>query len=101
MVDLEARAKEFQKLSLVDPLTGLYNRRLAEDRIAAEYIALLAIQAALTLLALDLDGFKQVNDTYGHAAGDLILIEFAARLNSAIRLPISRHAWVAMSSWFC
>lgn len=86
MVDLEARAKEFQKLSLVDPLTGLYNRRLAEDRIAAEISRSSRYKQPLTLLALDLDGFKQVNDTYGHAAGDLILIEFAARLNSAIRL---------------
>src|ERR1700733_14681128 len=68
MMDLEVRAREFQKLSVVDPLTGLYNRRLAEDRIAAEISRSSRYKQPLTLLALDLDAFKEVNDTYGHAA---------------------------------
>ena len=82
---LQIRAEEFQRLALVDPLTGLYNRRVAEERMATEASRSQRYGRPLTVVSLDLDKFKQINDTYGHLAGDHVLKEFAARLSSAIR----------------
>jgi diguanylate cyclase (GGDEF)-like protein len=83
---LQARAEEFQRLAMVDPLTGLSNRRVAEERLASEASRSGRNGHPLTVVALDLDKFKQINDTYGHLAGDQVLKEFASRLTSAIRL---------------
>jgi len=86
MKKLQFLADEFQKLAMVDPLTGLSNRRVAEDRLASEASRSQRYGHPLTVVALDLDKFKQINDTYGHLTGDLVLKEFAARLQTAIRL---------------
>ncbi len=83
---LQIRAERFHQLALVDPLTGLYNRRVAEERLAAEASRSQRYGHALTVVSLDLDNFKHINDTYGHAAGDQVLKTFASRLSSAIRL---------------
>lgn len=72
-------------LAMVDALTGLYNRRFAEQRLAAEVARSARKGHPLTVVLLDLDEFKYINDTYGHPAGDLVLQEFAAALNRAIR----------------
>ncbi len=73
------RAEEFERLALVDPLTGLSNRRVAEERLASEASRSQRYGHPLTVVAFDLDKFKQINDTYGHPAGDQVLKEFAAR----------------------
>jgi diguanylate cyclase (GGDEF)-like protein len=86
MKDLQFRAAEFERLALADPLTGLPNRRLAKERLAAEASRSERYGHPLTVISFDLDKFKQINDTYGHLAGDQVLKEFAARLSSAIRL---------------
>ncbi len=83
---LQVRAQEFHRLAIIDPLTGLYNRRVAEERIAAEASRSQRYGDALTVVALDLNDFKRINDTHGHPAGDQVLKEFAKRLSSAIRL---------------
>jgi diguanylate cyclase (GGDEF)-like protein len=83
---LQVRAEEFHRLAIVDPLTGLYNRRVAEERLAAEASRSRRYGHPLTVVSLDLDKFKQINDTYGHLAGDRVLKEFASRLNSVIRI---------------
>jgi diguanylate cyclase (GGDEF)-like protein len=83
---LQIRAEEFQKLALMDPLTGLCNRRMSEERLAAEASRSFRYGHPLTVVAFDLDNFKQINDTYGHPVGDLVLKEFARRLQTAIRL---------------
>jgi diguanylate cyclase (GGDEF)-like protein len=83
---LQVRALEFHRLAIIDPLTGLYNRRVAEERIAAEASRSQRYGDALTVVALDLNDFKRINDTHGHPAGDQVLKEFAKRLSSAIRL---------------
>jgi len=83
---LQVRAQEFHRLAIIDPLTGLYNRRVAEERIAAEASRSQRYGDALTVVALDLNDFKRINDTFGHPAGDQVLKEFAKRLSSAIRL---------------
>ena len=74
-----------RELAMVDALTGLYNRRFAEDRLVAEVARSARKGHPLTVVFLDLDEFKHINDTYGHPAGDLVLQEFAAALNRAIR----------------
>jgi len=79
------RAEAYLKLAMHDPLTGLYNRRYGEERLEAELARLQRHGGELTVLLLDLNGFKQVNDSYGHPAGDTLLKEFAYRLNKSIR----------------
>jgi len=83
---LQVRAEEFQRQATIDPLTGLYNRRFAEQRLAAEAARCQRYGHALTVISFDLNNFKDINDQYGHPAGDQVLKEFAERLNKAIRV---------------
>jgi diguanylate cyclase (GGDEF)-like protein len=83
---LQIRAEEFHRLALVDPLTGLYNRRVAQERLASEASRSQRYGHPLAVVSFDLDKFKEINDTYGHLAGDQVLKEFARRLSQAIRL---------------
>jgi diguanylate cyclase (GGDEF)-like protein len=71
--------------ALHDPLTGLANRRLMNDRIEQVLRRSRRHGGVPVALYLDIDGFKQVNDTLGHEAGDLLLQAVAARLRSAVR----------------
>ena len=68
-----------------DELTGLANRRLALERMSLALSIAKRDQHAAALMLLDLDNFKQVNDTYGHSTGDRLLIRVAEHLNTAIR----------------
>lgn len=70
---------------LHDPLTGLANRTLLNDRLAQALIMSQRTGIPVMVLAVDIDGFKPVNDSYGHAAGDALLIELGHRLESCIR----------------
>jgi diguanylate cyclase (GGDEF)-like protein/PAS domain S-box-containing protein len=77
--------RRMQFMSLHDGLTGLPNRSLLMERIA-QLIAISARESRhIALLFLDLDGFKQVNDTWGHATGDKVLKAVATRLLSLVR----------------
>jgi len=80
-----ARAEDFLKLAMLDPQTGLHNRRFAEERLTVEIARSQRHGHSLTVAMFDLDGLKQLNDHYGHLAGDLALKEFAERLTRAIR----------------
>lgn len=84
-VRLEVRAEQFEKLSVLDPLTGLYNRRSADMRLRGEVERSRRHAHPLTVVMFDLNDFKQVNDRYGHPAGDLVLKEFGQRLQKAVR----------------
>ena len=75
----------FLRLLLRDPLTGLPNRLLAEEAIRKAQNRASRSGLRTGVLFVDLDGFKQVNDEYGHAAGDSVLVEFAARLRARVR----------------
>ncbi|MEH1166664.1 diguanylate cyclase [Micromonospora sp. CPCC 205539] len=77
--------EEAQRLSLTDPLTGLWNYRYLGESIRREVERASRFGRMLSVLALDLDRFKDVNDTYGHAAGDTVLAEFARRVRGEIR----------------
>jgi diguanylate cyclase (GGDEF)-like protein len=77
--------EEAQRLSLTDPLTGLSNYRYLRESLRREVERANRFGRSLAALALDLDRFKEVNDTYGHAAGDAVLAEFARRLRAEIR----------------
>jgi diguanylate cyclase (GGDEF)-like protein len=86
IIRLELRAKGLHHLAMHDPLTGLYNRRFAEQRLKAEANRSQRRGHSLSVLLFDLNNFKQINDRYGHAAGDLVLKEFAARLQRVLRV---------------
>src|SRR5881394_553714 len=85
LTEKQGHSDLLRNLAMVDSLTGLYNRRFAEQRLAAEVARSERKGHPLTILTLDLNNFKEINDTYGHPAGDLVLQEFAARLNNVIR----------------
>ncbi len=85
MRTLQVRAEEFERLAQVDSLTGLSNRRFAEQRLAAEASRSKRTRRPLTVVCFDLNEFKHINDTYGHLAGDLVLKHFGNRLQSAVR----------------
>jgi diguanylate cyclase (GGDEF)-like protein len=86
MASLRLRANEYHKLAMVDPLTGLYNRRFAEQRLVAEVDRSKRYGHPLTVLVIDLNDFKQINDKHGHLAGDLVLKEFGQHLSHSIRV---------------
>jgi diguanylate cyclase (GGDEF)-like protein len=74
-----------ERQALVDGLTGLANRRQCEDILASELARLERFGGSLALVVADLDWFKDVNDRYGHPAGDVVLREFAALLQETLR----------------
>jgi diguanylate cyclase (GGDEF)-like protein len=73
------------RLALLDPLTGLANRRLLADRMAVAAERARSGEARLALLLLDLDRFKEINDTLGHDRGDELLVQVADRLSAQVR----------------
>lgn len=85
LAKVESLASEVYKLAALDQLTGLYNRRSGEQRLAQEISRAQRHGRPLTILLMDLDNLKQVNDSFGHAAGDLVIKGFADRLQRAIR----------------
>lgn len=72
-------------LSRTDPLTGIPNRREFDDVLQAALGRASRNAQPVALAYLDIDAFKQINDTHGHGVGDAVLIEFATRLRSAVR----------------
>ncbi|HYF26059.1 MAG TPA: diguanylate cyclase [Baekduia sp.] len=85
LVSREEMEQQLRDLALHDPLTGLANRRLLEDRLELACRRLHRRPGVLAVLFLDLDGFKAVNDTLGHEAGDRLLVQTAERLRAVVR----------------
>jgi diguanylate cyclase (GGDEF)-like protein len=76
--------RALEELARVDALTGLANRRRFEENLAAAVARAARTGAPLMVLSLDLDKFKQINDTLGHAAGDEVLKEFGRRVQASV-----------------
>ncbi len=82
---LRDNVQQSMELAVTDPLTGLYNRRYMETHADSLVERAAARGKPLTVLIIDIDHFKAVNDTHGHDAGDDVLREFSDRLRSCIR----------------
>ncbi len=82
---LHVANEKLRILALHDPLTGLPNRHSLDERLATALTRASRSHEPVALLFIDLDGFKQVNDEFGHAAGDDVLREVARRLQLAVR----------------
>jgi diguanylate cyclase (GGDEF)-like protein len=76
---------DMEELALRDPLTGLLNRHGLRIKLEAAVALAQERQSSLMLFVADLDGFKSVNDTLGHATGDMLLCHVASRLSTAVR----------------
>jgi diguanylate cyclase (GGDEF)-like protein/PAS domain S-box-containing protein len=81
----KAAEDSIRKMAFFDQLTGLPNRRMMEDRLAQMLALAKREQRKLSLLFVDLDRFKAVNDQHGHAAGDWLLTQVASRMGSVLR----------------
>ena len=77
--------RRLEELAHTDPLTKTLNRRALGERLAAEMERVRRYSTTMSLLLIDLDHFKQINDTHGHLAGDDVLIEVAAVLQRVVR----------------
>ncbi len=85
LAQLAVLARKLELASITDPLTELPNRRHAMDRLRQEFQGARASDKPLSLLMIDIDRFKQVNDTYGHDAGDAVLQGTARVLRRSLR----------------
>ncbi len=81
----KASASLLHQLAHYDPLTGLPNRLVLEDRLSKALERARASKTRVALVFVDLNDFKEINDQYGHAAGDRMLISAATRLNKILR----------------
>ena len=84
---LKAQADLLRQWVYIDGLTGVYNRRHFDERLAGEWARAMRTGAALSVVLLDVDQFKRYNDRYGHQAGDDCLRRLATALKAGIRRP--------------
>lgn len=82
---LYKRTEELKKLSITDPLTGILNRRYLNNRLSEEISRFKRHKQSFSFLMLDIDGFKEYNDTYGHITGDRALKNLATTLTLSLR----------------
>ncbi len=83
---------ELNDIVVKDDLTGLYNRRFINERLPADILKTVLEGESLSVLFADVDNLKQINDTYGHSVGDLVLTRVARALQECIR---SNNDWAA------
>ncbi len=85
--------KMIERLSQTDALTGIYNRLKLDTLIQEEYERAVRYGFALSVLLVDIDHFKKINDTYGHQAGDAVLVEMATLMREEVRRSDSVGRW--------
>ncbi|WNG44960.1 diguanylate cyclase [Archangium minus] len=83
--ELAQKREELLALTRIDALTGLYNRRYFEERLTEEFIRSTRYRSPLSLVMLDIDHFKKLNDNYGHPFGDEVLRTVARTVRSKLR----------------
>ncbi|WP_419769972.1 MAG: diguanylate cyclase [Candidatus Marinarcus sp.] len=83
--DIEVKNKKLERLATIDKLTNLYNRRKLEELLQLEINRCERFDCNFSLTILDIDHFKEVNDTFGHQTGDNVLIEIANILRNSLR----------------
>jgi diguanylate cyclase (GGDEF)-like protein/PAS domain S-box-containing protein len=83
--DLKRVEEELRALSITDSLTGIHNRRYFQDRLKAEMVRVRRTSGALSVIMLDIDHFKRINDRYGHGVGDGVLQELCKRISQRLR----------------
>jgi diguanylate cyclase (GGDEF)-like protein len=82
---LYKRNRYIENLSLRDSLTGISNRRQFDSDIEREVLRSKRTKTGVGLIFFDMDGFKEINDQYGHKEGDIVLIKFAQQLSDFVR----------------
>ncbi len=85
--ELEEANSQLRRLAVTDELTGLRNRRAFEERLVMEFSMARRRKRELSVLLIDIDNFKQINDRWGHAAGDEVLRRLGMILRTTVRLP--------------
>ena len=90
---LQAQAAKLEELATTDVLTGTFNRRKFNELILAEIERVRRYGHPLSLLVVDIDHFKRINDTHGHDAGDEVLIVLAGLIRTGIRATDSLARW--------
>jgi len=85
LAEIEALQESLREQAIRDPLTGLFNRRYLDDTLARELARAGRAGSPISLVMIDLDHFKRINDTYGHRAGDLVLMALGNLLESNTR----------------
>jgi diguanylate cyclase (GGDEF)-like protein len=88
--ELESANQELERKNVLDELTGLHNRRFYDQKIVAEYRRSRRNLTALSLVLIDVDLFKSVNDTHGHLAGDQCLIWLANHIKQSLKRSTDR-----------
>jgi diguanylate cyclase (GGDEF)-like protein len=83
---LKKAQAELQEQAIRDPLTGLYNRRYLHERLEHEFARARRENRSISFVMIDIDHFKNVNDIFGHNAGDIVLQKLATQLLSRIRI---------------
>jgi len=87
------RAEWMQQIAASDPLTGVANRRALNERLVASVSLLERHGQPLSVLLLDIDHFKLINDQHGHAAGDAVLVELAGLMSEQLRVSDLLGRW--------
>lgn len=85
IAELNRRTEILEELSMIDPLTGLFNRRFLQKKLPHEFARAERDGQPISLMIIDLDDFKEINDRFGHPVGDQALQEFASALRRASR----------------
>lgn len=93
MLVMEETARTMRKLANTDALTGLANRRQAEEQLARELRRAERYGRVFSVLMLDIDHFKDLNDRFGHQAGDDVLVDLSRRIGSMVRASDTVARW--------
>jgi diguanylate cyclase (GGDEF)-like protein len=91
--ELRVRNAELEMMSRTDPLTGLWNRRHTEEQLEVAASLSRRHDRPFSVLMIDVDHFKRVNDSAGHIAGDTVLVEVSARIRDAVRIEDVAARW--------